>query len=201
MLLSFAMVQVDTNRASAYGACCRDLAIMISPTEPERCRNEGRNAPEWWSRCEEQGRRLREQSLFLPWLSPAMPSTPLHTGSESALLSGGLVEQCRRWRTAGRPAAPPVPAQGCQAPSFIHQQPGVAVQGCPGSNWASTKPLASYPLRSMRLVSCETGKSPSQLHCGTDRPHGTQALCAPDEVIHDMMGCRTLLQAAVRSSW
>jgi hypothetical protein len=36
---------------------------MISPTEPARCCDEQRNAPEWWTRCEEQGRRLRE-SLF-----------------------------------------------------------------------------------------------------------------------------------------
>jgi hypothetical protein len=33
---------------------------MVSPAEPERCRVDFRNAPEWWDRCEEQGIRMRE---------------------------------------------------------------------------------------------------------------------------------------------
>jgi hypothetical protein len=58
---------------------CRDLAIMISPTDPDRCCDEQRNAPEWWTRCEEQGRRLRERPhadcVNAP---PRIPELPTH---------------------------------------------------------------------------------------------------------------------------
>jgi hypothetical protein len=53
----------------------RDLAIMVSATEPERCREDMRNAREWWTRCEEQGWRLSAPRRSQPPTAASQPCT------------------------------------------------------------------------------------------------------------------------------
>lgn len=69
---------------------------MISPTEPKRCRDEQRNAPEWWARCEEQGRRLRKHPS--PFLMFALTTNLTNQRSQSASQGRGArdMNQCRR---------------------------------------------------------------------------------------------------------